>query len=229
MAPGSSSRPDRTPSAWIHVPTPDHVILERVRTEIGLPAELITYCLLAHRSPKIILCGAWLYSAWQAPLPTAAPMAGAVGCAFRLEEIKACVSPGAFVTVYLTRSRRTAAQLDGLLPAREDTAPQHASGRMLVALAERVAEAYLSCCEQLSDELLEAPQHPATRIWCTRLGARVRLGRHLSAHAAAVEQLRARGARWLDVVAREHLDDLASRLGGLDALTSPEVTDPDAS
>jgi hypothetical protein len=44
-----------------------------------------------------------------------------------------------------------------------------------------------------------------------------------------VEQLRARGARWLDVVAREHLDDLASRLGGLDALTSPEVTDPDAS
>jgi hypothetical protein len=229
MAPGSSSRPDTRPFAWIHVPTPDHVTLERLRTQIGLPAELITYCLLAQRSPKIIPCGAWLYSAWQAPLPTGAPMAGSEGCSFRLEEIKACVSAEAFVTVYRTRSRRTAAQLDGLLPAREDTAPQRASSRMLVALAERVAEAYRSCCEQLSDELLEVPQHPATRIWCARLGARVRLGRHLSAHAAALEQLRANGARWLDVVARQHLADLASRLRGLDALTSPEATDPDAS
>jgi hypothetical protein len=228
MAPGASSRPATTPFAWIHVPTPDHVTLQRVRTEIGLPAELITYCLLAQRGPKIIPCGAWLYSAWQAPLPTGAPVAGADGSSFRLEEIKACVSADAFVTVYRTRSRRTAAQLDGLLPAR-DSAPQGASGRMLVALAERIAEAYLSFWEQLSDELLEAPQHPATRIWCVRLGARVRLGRHLSAHAAALEQLRARGTRWLDVFARQHLDDLASRLIGLDALTSPEATDPDAS
>jgi hypothetical protein len=229
MAPGSSSPPDRTPFAWIHVPTHDYVTLERVRTEIGLPAELVTYCLLAHRSPKIILCGAWLYSAWQVPLPTGAAMTSADACAFRLEEIKACVGPEAFVTVYQTRSRRTAAQLDGFLPAREDTARQRTSGRMLVALAERVTEAYVSCCEQLSDELLEAPQHPASRIWCARLGARVRLGRNRSAHAAALEQLLARGARWLDVLAREHLDDLASRLRGLDALTSPEATDPDAS
>jgi Mg2+ and Co2+ transporter CorA len=223
-----SSRQDATALAWIHVPTPDHVTLERVRTEIGLPSELITYCLLAQRCPKILPCGAWLYSTWQVPLTTGAPSSGAAGCSFRLEEIKACIRPQAFVSVYRTRRRRAAVQLDDFLPAR-DTAAQSASGRMLVALAERIAEGYLSLDEELSDALLEAHRHPVTRIRYARLGARVRLGRHLSDHAQAVEQLRARGARWLDASAHERLEDLARRLVGFDALTAPEAADPEAS
>ena len=201
--------------------------LDRLRTEIGLPAELVTYCLLAQRSPKVIPCGAWLYCAWQVPLFSGAPMA-ARDASLRLEEIKACASPEALVTVCRTRSRHAAAQLDDLLPARE-TATEPASGRMLVALAERIADAYLSCWQQLSDELLEAARNPAARVWCARLGARVRLGRHLSEHAQAMEQLRDRGSRWLDASAHERLEDLARRLVGLDAQTSPDDTDPEAS
>jgi hypothetical protein len=204
------------------------VALERVRHDIGLPAELITYCLLAERSPKVIPCGAWLYSTWQVPVTMGPPPFGAAGGAFRLEEIKTCIGREAFVTVYRTRSRRTAAQLDGILPAR-DLAASGGSGRMLVALTERIAEVYLSAAEAPGDELLETPPHPAARVRSARIGTRRRLRRQLMEHASAVAHLGTHGARWLDAAAHARLEGLARRLDGLYALIWPELTDPDAS
>lgn len=229
MPPRSSIRPDATPPlAWIHVPLPDRMTLERVRTQIDFPAEFMTYCLLAHRRPKIIPCAAWLYSAWQVPLPTGDGTAGGAGGAVRLEEVKACVGPQVFVTVFRTRSRRTAGQLEGLLPAR-DTATPGAGGQLLVALVERITEAYRAVAAELSDRSFAVSRHPTARARDARRGMPGWLRRHLAEHAAALRQLRARGARWLDAAAREHLDDLASRPAAIDVGTSSEATDPEAS
>jgi hypothetical protein len=154
------------------------------------------------------------------------PPFGADGGAFRCEEIKACVGLEAFVTVYRTTSRRTAAQLDGILPGR-DAAATDGSGRLLVALTERIAEVYLSWSEARGDALLEL--RPAPHGRSTRIGTRRRLRRQLMEHARALAHLRTHGARWLDAVAHERLEDLARRLDGLDALTAPELTDRGAS
>jgi hypothetical protein len=202
------------------------VTLERVSNDIGLPAELITYCLLAERSPKIIPCGAWLYSTWQVPVAMGFSPFGAA--AFRLEEIKACIGREAFVTVYRTRSRRTAAQLDGILPAR-DLAGSGASGSMLVVLTERIAELYLSAAEAGGDELLEASPHRTSRVRYARFGTHRRLRRQLMEHAKTVAHLSTHGTRWLNAAAHARLEDLTRRILALEAPTGPELTDPDAS
>jgi hypothetical protein len=96
-----------------------------------------------------------------------------------------------------------------------------------VALTERIAEVYLAWSDGHGDALLEL--RPAPHGRSPRLETHRRLRRQLLEHARAVALLSTHGARWLDAVAHERLEDLARRLVGRDGLTAPELTDRGAS
>jgi Mg2+ and Co2+ transporter CorA len=213
------------PPVWIDLPSADRQSLGEVGGQVGLPLELITYCLLDQRRPKVVPCAAWLYSAWQVPVFAVRPSPGGDDVFYRFVEIKACLGPVAVVTTQ-GRARR-AKRLLASLVSDGDALVRKRPGNLLVTLVERVSDAYVAAHEELAvDPTVESDVRTRHgRQALTTAGTR--LLRHARAHRDAVQKLIVRGRRWLDAGEVERLKRVADRLAGLGADPSPPAGSPD--
>ncbi len=194
---------------WIDLPSADREVLGDLRAKVGLPLELITYCLLDQPRPRVIPCDAWLYCAWQVPVFGA----GRDEVSFRFVEIKACLGPAAIVTVH-NRVRGAKRPVASLVPD-ADALVRERPGNLLVTLVERVADAYVSAQEELAVDPVLDSQGRGRRRRQARTAAETQLRRHVRAHRDAVQKLIVRGQRWLDLEKMERLKRVADRLADL--------------
>jgi Mg2+ and Co2+ transporter CorA len=204
---------------WIDLRNADRQSLSELGGRVGLPLELITYCLLDQRRPKVVPCAAWLYSAWQVPVFAVKPSAGGDEVIYRFVEIKACLGPAAIVTTQrrVPRAKRLLASLvpDG------DALVRERPGTLLVTLIERVGDAYVAAHEELAvDPTLERDVQSG-RGRQVRTAAETQLIRHAHAHRDAIEKLIVWGRRWLDEGDVERLGRVAERLATLGSDSSP--------
>ena len=211
---------------WIDVLTADRQTLEAVGHRVGLPPELITYCLLAERRPKVVPCGTWLYSAWQIPLCTTRAPTSGDAASVRLIEVKACLGPSVVVTTRGGGPRKTAV-LARLLP-NGGTLVRERAANLLVTLLERVSAAHVAAHQQLTISWVDAPGYAPSMGQTPRTAAETRLLRHVALHREALEKLIARGRRWLDAGEIERLRLLMRQLATLGGGPSPLDEGPEA-
>jgi Mg2+ and Co2+ transporter CorA len=221
-----TQRPGTPPPVWIDLPSADRQSLGEVGGQVGLPLELITYCLLDQRRPKVVPCAAWLYSAWQVPVFAVKASPGNDDVFYRFVEIKACLGPVAVVTTQgrVRRAKRPLASLvsDG------DALVRKRPGNLLVTLVERVSDAYVAAHEELAVDPTVESNVRTQRGRQALTTAGTRLLRHAHAHRDAVQKLIVRGRRWLDAGEVERLKRVADRLASLGADPSPPAGGPDA-
>jgi hypothetical protein len=222
--------PETAPPVWIDLPSADRQTLGDLGRQVGLPLELITYCLLDQRRPKVVACAAWLYSAWQVPVFAVKPSPGTDevfhrdAVFHRFVEIKACLGPAAVVTTQrrVPRAKRLLARLvpDG------DALVRERPGNLLVTLVERVGSAYVAAHEALAVPTTVESDVRSRRGRQARSAAETQLIRHADAHRDAIEKLIVRGGRWLDAVEVERLSRVAARLASLGSAPSPPAGSP---
>lgn len=187
----SSPESDTSDVVWIDVPTVDRRTLEEVGRRADLPLELVTYCLLSQRRPKVVPCAAWLYCALQVPVCRPAERPGGTEISFRMEEVKVCLGPRVIVTAHES-GRRSGALLSTLLPDGAELVRDGPS-KLLVTLAERVSDMYVSALELLAMDDEDLPRYRGDRGARARAEAGLRLlRRYLRAHREAIEKLRSR-------------------------------------
>jgi Mg2+ and Co2+ transporter CorA len=219
-------QPGTAASIWIDLPSADRQSLGELREQVGLPLELITYCLLDQRRPKVVPCAAWLYSAWQVPVFAVKPSPGGDDVFYRFAEIKACLGPAAVVTTQgrVCRAKRVLASLvsDG------DALVRERPGNLLVTLVERVSDAYVAAREEFAVDRTVESDARTRRGRQARTAARTQLLRHAHAHRDAVHKLIARGRRWLDAGEVERLRRVVDRLASLGADPAPPAGSTDA-
>jgi Mg2+ and Co2+ transporter CorA len=217
-------QPGTAASVWIDLPSADRQSLGDLGGQVGLPLELITYCLLDQRRPKVVPCAAWLYSAWQVPVFAVKASPGNDDVFYRFVEIKACLGPVAVVTTQgrVRRAKRPLASLvsDG------DALVREGPGNLLVTLVERVGDAYVALKLAVDPTVESDVRTRHGRQALTTAGTR--LLRHARAHRDAVQKLIVRGRRWLDAGEVERLKRVADRLASLGADPSPPAGGPDA-
>jgi hypothetical protein len=221
----SSRESDTSDGVWIDVLTVDRRTLEAVGRRADLPLELVTYCLLRQRGPKVVPCAAWLYSAWQVPVCRPAVGQGRAEISVRMVEVKACLGPRVIVTAHES-ARRPGDLLSTLLPDGAKLV-REGPGRLLVTLAERVSEMYVSALELLAIDDEDPRAHGGDRGGRARAQAALRLlRRYLRAHREAIEKLGLRSRRWLDSGQIDRLIALATRLDGVAIGCRPSLGDP---
>ena len=214
-------RQETSTPIWIDLPSADRQSLGDLSRQVGLPLELITYCLLDQRRPKVVPCAAWLFCAWQLPVFAI----GSNDVFFRFVEIKVCLGSAAVVTTQgqVRRSKRLLASLvpdgDGLVRERP--------GNLLVTLVERVGDAYIAAHEELAVDPGEESQVRSRRARHARAAAETQLLRHAHAHRDAIQKLIVRGGRWLYADDIERLTHVADCLAGLGGDPSPPAGSPD--
>jgi len=206
-------QPEKAPPVWIDLPSADREALGDLCRQVGLPPELITYCLLDLRRPKVIPCATWLYSAWQVPVFAVNPSPGTDEVVYRFVEIKACLGPAAIVTTQ-GRLRRAKRLLASLVPD-GDALVRERPGNLLVTLVERVGEAYVAAHEELAVAPTVKPDVRSRRVRQARTATEIQLIRHAHAHRDAIQKLIVRGGRWLEAAEVERLSQAAERLGNL--------------
>jgi hypothetical protein len=213
---GAGSRP----AIWIDVPKLDRRTLEEVGARAHLPLELVTYCLLGQGTPTVVPCGAWLYCAWQVPAYRPARKSAGVEISLHMEEVKACLGPGVMVTAHESGSR-SRLLLASLLPVGASLLPvgsrstRERPSDLLVTLAERLSDAYVSAGELIAMAVEDPPGHRYGRgVSRERTGRRL-FGPHLRAHRDAIEELRRHGRRWLDSGQLDRLKVVATLLAAV--------------
>ena len=217
----SSAGNDSSDVVWIDVPTMDRRTLEAAGRRADLPLELMTYCLLSEPRPKVVPCAAWLYCAWQVPVFRPAARQHSGNLCVRMVEVKVCLGPRVIVTAHES-DRRPGTLLSTLLPDGAKLVREGPS-RLLVTLAERVSDMYVSALELLAMDDESPPTHGSDR----GRGAGLRLlRRYLRAHHEAIEELRTRSRRWFDSAQIKRLSALAARLDGIALDCSPAAGDP---
>jgi Mg2+ and Co2+ transporter CorA len=221
----SSPESDTSDVAWIDVLTVDRRTLEEVGRRAELPLELVTYCLLSQRRPKVVPCAAWLYCAWQVPVCSPAMGQRRAEISLRMVEVKVCLGPRVIVTAHesgrLSRALLSTLLSDGAKLVREGPS------RLLVTLAERVSDMYVSALELLAIDDEDVSSHGGDRGGRARAQAGLRLlRRDVRAHREAIEKLRSRGRRWLDSKQIDRLSALATRLDGVARDRPPAPGDP---
>ncbi len=205
----SRRQPETSAPVWIDLPSADRQSLGDLGEQVGFPLELITYCLLDQRRPKVVPCDAWLYCAWQVPVFAARRD----DVFFRFEEIKACLGPAAIVTTH-GRVRGAKRPFASLVPD-GDALVRERPGNLLVTLVERVADAYVSALEDLAVDPSVESQVRSQRGRHEHTAAATDLLRHAQAHRDAVQKLIVRGGRWLVTDEVERLRRVADRLADL--------------
>jgi Mg2+ and Co2+ transporter CorA len=212
---------------WIDLPSADRQSLGELGEQVGLPLELITYCLLDQRRPKVVPCAAWLYSAWQVPVVAAKPSPGGQEVCYRFVEIKVCLGPAAIVTTQ-ERVRRAKRLLASLVPDGDGLVRERPSN-LLLTLVERVSDAYVAAHEDRAVNAtvefdIRSPARPPART-----AAETQLIRHAQAHRDAIRKLIVRGGRWLDADEVERLGRVADRLASLASDYSSPAESPEVS
>jgi hypothetical protein len=180
---------------------------------IGLPLELVTYCLLNQRRPKIVPCATWLYCAWQVPVCSRVQDPSPDQLSFRMHEIKVCLGPTAIVTVH-----RPSCRFQPLLDTLLQDAPalvRESPATLLVSLAVRASDAYISAYEQLVTGM--GQEMPKRRFHGRRLsryvsGAVLMLSRYFHEHRESIATLTSRAPRWLGSADIDQLTCLVARL-----------------
>jgi hypothetical protein len=220
--------PQREPPTpvWIDLPSADRRSLGELGGQIGLPLELITYCLLDQRQPKVVPCAPWLFSAWQVPIFAVKPSAGGDDVFCRFVEIKVCLGPAAIVTTR-GRVRRAKGLLASLVPD-GDALARERPGNLLVTLVERAGDAYVTAHEGLAVNPTVGSDIRSRRGRQARTAAETQLIRHAHAQCDAIRKLIVRGGRWLDAGEAERLRRVADRLASLGSDPTPPAGRPDA-
>jgi Mg2+ and Co2+ transporter CorA len=219
-------RPEAVAPVWIDVPSADRQSLEEIGGGVGLPLELITYCLLNQRRPKVTPCASWLYCSWQVPVFALRPSRSGDEVVCHFVEVKACLGPAALVTTQ-HRDRRAKRLLARLVPDGHSLVRER-PGELLVTLVERVGDAYVSAHEELAAEPAGVPEDRSRRGRHGRPAAETQFLRHAHAHRAAIQKLILRGRRWLVSDEVERLKTVTERLAGLGNHRSPPTDSPDA-
>jgi Mg2+ and Co2+ transporter CorA len=212
-------RTGAAPPVWIDLPSPDLESLGDIGRRVGLPLELITYCLLDQRRPEVVPCAAWLYSAWQVPVLVSKRRAGRGEVFHRFVGIKVCLGPAAVVTTQ-ERARRVKRLSASLVPD-GDALVCERPAHLLVTLIERVGDAYLNAYGRLA---VGRSARSNVRKWRGRQARRAAVGqllRHAQAHRDAIQTLVVRGGRWLETDDVERLRRVEDRLARLGAESSP--------
>jgi hypothetical protein len=223
---GLASSPEgAAPGAiWIDVPTVDRQTLEEVVRRASLPLELVTYCLLSQHKPKVVPCAAWLYCTWQVPACRPAPGLGDAEVSFHMEEVKACLGPAVVVTAH--EPRRWYGTSVAILLSDGAELVRKRPANLLVTLAERVSDMYVSAHELVAMGDEGIPSRHRDRAGRARAGSGLRLlRRHLRSHREAIEKLRSYGRRWLDSDEIDRLSILGSRLAGVAVDQPPNPRD----
>jgi hypothetical protein len=140
-------------------------------------------------------------------------------------EVKVCLGPRVIVTAHesgrLSRALLSTLLSDGAKLVREGPS------RLLVTLAERVSDMYVSALELLAIDDEDVSSHGGDRGGRARAQAGLRLlRRDVRAHREAIEKLRSRGRRWLDSKQIDRLSALATRLDGVARDRPPAPGDP---
>jgi hypothetical protein len=129
-------------------------------------------------------------------------------------EVKVCLGSRVIVTAGES-GRPSGTALSFLLPDGPKLIREGPSS-LLVALAERVSDSYVSAVVQLQMDDQARVSRRGDRGGRARVRSALPLLRwYLRAHRYAIEKLRSHGRRWLDCEQLDRLSALATRLGGV--------------